>query len=128
MRIGIGFTSLLLDLHKDILILCQLDEFRFGCKREHVIRDDGRLPMEVSWLNNELPHLCKGEGLTMDEVELAAFATWRLFERRIRELDSQGKVRYQAGNSWELAKKLLRQGHQVWLKGKWLEPQDAALV
>lgn len=135
MKHGISFSMCLRDVHRGLLDPEQIDVFWFGCQSEHVLRTDGRVPFEVSWLNAARPHLHEGEGETSavstSEVDAEALATWQRLQARIVQLEYGGWVKWGAlvpgtaePNYWKIARFLLDRGDQVWLQGRWLTAGD----
>lgn len=139
MRHAISFSMCLRDVHRGLLHPDQIDVFWFGCAAEHVVRQDGKVPFEASWLNAVRPHLHEGEGETsavsVETIDAEALATWQRLLARVTKLDEGGWVNWQAKvpgtgetNYWAIAHFLLGRGDQVWLQGRWLQPADVKHV
>ena len=118
MNIGISFTSLLMSAHSKLVDLDSIEQVRTGCQRVHVIRGDSLVPMEVSWLNEELKHE-HVEGIPREACEPEALATWDRFLEWFRRMDVGGKVEYSCGNYIDLTDRLVDEGHRVFYDGGW---------
>jgi hypothetical protein len=145
-KIAISFSSFLSSLHKGLVKADEINEFWFGCRKEHVLRPDGKVPYEVTWQNTVLPsqHGEHGNEVAITGVDDAALHSWVTLRERMVALDELGKVVFQATvpgsgyidrrtkevirqpetNYWDIARYLMAQGHQVFLDGRWLTLGD----
>jgi len=71
--------------------------FMFNCVESHILRDDNRLPSEVTHLNMKLPMLGINGGLAAvrkDQCEAAALRSFYRFLKIVIEKQRQGKVQF----------------------------------
>jgi hypothetical protein len=145
MKHAISFSMCLRDVHRGLLDPDQIDVFWFGCQSEHVIRTDGLVPFEVSWMNKYDDGSSGGPrrksyhtgmhgstGILSVVCDAEALASWQRLLARITLLEYGGWVKWGAlvpgtdePNYWKIAKFLLGRGEEVWLNRRWLTADDA---
>jgi len=134
MKYALTFSGMIRPLHEGKITLEEFEAFWFGCQRVHVLRTDGKIPIEVATrLNNKgegglgYPPDSEGTAVSAVYVEEGPLATWTKRRERIVTLDEQGKVKFtedspfrgKGGSFWLLARSLMDEGHEVW-NGEWI--------
>lgn len=125
MRIAVSFTMTLMNMHKGLVTLAEIDELHAGCTRGHLFpAGENLVPHEVSWLDPKPPgfrswHTENGNEIPPDLCHPEAMKTWLAMKQWIVAKDAEGKVKYSVGNYPELCRKLLKEGHEVWYDGEW---------
>lgn len=129
MKIAISFTSTLRSVFDGDLDLSAIESFYFGCAREHLFPKESDLqlvPMEVTWLNAEKKRVYDKNYALLSECDGPALRAWYTLRDAVRNAEKESKVFWkdQTGDRCypDLAKRLLGEGHQVFLNGGWVQP------
>lgn len=118
--VAISFTATLTAYLRGDITLKHVgeSEFRFSCQREHVLRNDGRVPFEATWANTTKLGIHAGSGgdtsVPLSAVDDRLQACVNAFLLTIRGADAMGLVQWGCGNQYDILKTLAPEQPVIW--------------
>jgi hypothetical protein len=80
--------------------ILETDQFAFGCQRQHLLRDDGLIPREVTWINDlqrDPKRLIVGRDVQPGELSQPLLDCWLSFLGLLTTADQRGEVEFNVG-------------------------------
>jgi hypothetical protein len=131
MKVAISFTSFLRAIHDKKVDPELFDQFYFGCNREHLIRADDLIPVEITELNVLNRRYEKPEGVNRTCADPESLVTWTRLFKVVEKLDREGNVMWGhmiEEEYYKVAARLLKSGHEVFYQGLWRKADEYAYL